>query len=153
MRLFSTILVSSLAMFSAFSAAEMIDGSDPEAILTLAKGHGRAELSKDEQGDPSIQGRMNGHKYRITFYDCEENKNCKTLSFDAAWETKSGIEVERVNEWNQNKRFGRAFVDQDGDAALDWDVNLTYGVESENFDDTLRIWGDIMQEYADFINE
>lgn len=131
--------------------AATVDATEPNKILEIAKGFGSAELSNDKHGDPLIQGRMEEYKYQIIFYDCENGKNCTTIAFDAAWEISSEVDLEKVNDWNQNKRFGRAFLDVDGDPALDWDVNLKHGVEKANLEDTFKIWKDLMQEYVDFI--
>lgn len=144
-------LLLALSAVSLNLMAETVDATDPNKILEIAKGFGSAELSNDDHGDPLIQGRMEGQKYQIIFYDCENGKKCTTITFDAAWENSSEVDLEKVNDWNQNKRFGRAFLDADGDPALDWDVNLKHGVEKRNLDNTFNIWKDIMQEYVDFI--
>lgn len=146
------LLMTTVGLLTLASAmAATINGSEPKEILDLAKGHGSAELSTDKQGDPLIQGRIKGYKYQILFYDCKSGNNCETVTFDAAWENSGDVDLKKINEWNQNKRFGRAFLDSDGDPALDWDVNLTHGVNSKNFDDTLQIWGNAMEQFAEFI--
>lgn len=61
------------------SAADMVDATDPEQILNIAKGHGSARLSEDRVGDPMIKGRIEGLKYTLYFYLCEENENCKDI--------------------------------------------------------------------------
>lgn len=36
--------------------------------------------------------------------------------------------LEHINEWNREARFSRAYVDQDGDAVLEFDLDLEGGV-------------------------
>ena len=45
-----------------------------------------------------------------------------------------------VNRWNQEYRFGQAYIDTDGDPVLAYFVNLNGGVAYENLDDTFDWW-------------
>ncbi len=121
------------------SAADMVDATDPEQILNIAKGHGSARLSEDRVGDPMIKGRIEGLKYTLYFYLCEENENCKDIHFVAYW-TETDVTLSDVNRWNQDYRFGRAYIDTDGDPVLTYFVNLNGGVSFENLDDTFDWW-------------
>ncbi len=149
------LLTAVLAVFSAQAVVQagQIDGSDPEEILNVVKGYGSAELETDDAGDPMISGRMEGEQFVIWFYDCEEGKNCQTISFSAAWTNSGSADVDLMNKWNQEKRFVRAYLDSEGDPAIDWDVNLTYGVSAENLDDTVGVWSQMLAEFSDFLDE
>jgi hypothetical protein len=129
-------------------AKDIIDATDPEAILNLAKGYGSAKLGTDSSGDPKITGRIDGTKYGVYFYGCKDGKNCDDIQFAAAW---SGVSVslEEINEWNRNKRFGRAYLDSDGDPSLLMSVNIDYGVTEENLDDTFNWWKRVLEQYRE----
>jgi len=43
-----------------------------------------------------------------------------------------------VNEWNKTKRFGRAYIDNDGDPCVELDYDLEGGVS----DDSIKVWFD-----------
>ncbi len=144
------LLAGSSAVWAASAGDKLIDGSDPKAMLEVVKGHGNAELTTDNTGDPLIEGRMNGNKYRINFYDCTDNRNCKTVMFQAAWAVDKKPTLEKVMEWNREKRFGQAYLDEDKDPVLAWDVNLTHGVSRKNWDDTVETWGQVMGDFAEF---
>lgn len=46
--------------------------------------------------------------------------------------------LERINDWNRTKRFSRSYLDQDGDANLQLDLELDGGIERERILDFLR---------------
>jgi Putative bacterial sensory transduction regulator len=46
--------------------------------------------------------------------------------------------VQTVNEWNKSKRFGRAYIDTDGDPCVELDYDLEGGVS----DASIKVWFD-----------
>ncbi|MDX5403520.1 MAG: YbjN domain-containing protein [Rhodobacterales bacterium] len=58
------------------SATDLLDGSDPDAILSIAQGYGSAMLDVDSVGDPMIEGRIGGQAYTVFFYGCENGAGC-----------------------------------------------------------------------------
>ena len=46
--------------------------------------------------------------------------------------------VTSINEWNKTKRFGRAYIDGDGDPCVELDYDLEGGVT----DDNVKVWFD-----------
>ncbi|WP_349368124.1 YbjN domain-containing protein [Salinarimonas sp.] len=134
---------------SGVSAQSAIDGSDPQAILDLARGFGSAALETDPVGDPLLQGRIDGNVYSVYFYGCEKNAGCDTILFSAIWDVESSS-LDAVNDFNKNAIFGRAYVDDEGDYVVEITVNLAHGVSRANLDDTFVVWSDLMREFADF---
>lgn len=120
-------------------AGDLLDGSDPAAILSLAQGYGSAMLDVDSVGDPMITGRIDGQAYTVFFYGCEAGKNCSSIQFTTYFaEVNPGAKA--VSDWNDENRFGTLYLDRDGDLALDMDVNLFGGVTRKNLDDTFDWW-------------
>ncbi len=46
--------------------------------------------------------------------------------------------VNTINEWNKTKRFGRAYIDAEGDPCVELDYDLEGGVS----DDSIKVWFD-----------
>jgi hypothetical protein len=46
--------------------------------------------------------------------------------------------VNTINEWNKSKRFGRAYIDGDGDPCVELDYDLEGGVS----DESIKVWFD-----------
>ncbi|WP_341502328.1 YbjN domain-containing protein [Gallaecimonas sp. GXIMD4217] len=131
--------LAALALLSTQANAAMITAKDPQAILNIAKGYGSAVLEKDSAGDPKIRGRIEGIGYSIFFYGCKDGKSCDDIQFNAGW---SGTEVtlSDVNRWNSQKKFGKAFIDSEGDPILQMAVNIDHGVSEMNLEDTFNWW-------------
>jgi len=120
-------------------AQSLIDGSDPQAVLNIARGYGSAELDTDSNGDPRIKGRIEGIQYVVNFYGCNSGRNCKSLTFYTGWVTDS-VSMRQLNEWNRTKRFSRAYLDHEDDPCVEMDATLDGGVSRRNLDDVFDWW-------------
>lgn len=144
--------VGSAAAQAPASCTNIVDGSDPARIFHLARGHGSAEISTDKHGDPKIDGRMHGARYQIYFYGCKNGEQCTSVQFRSAFTQTVKQTVERMNEWNVSKRFGKAAIDKTGDATIEMNINLRGGVCNTNFDETIVWWSTVLREYLTFID-
>ncbi|HEY4199992.1 MAG TPA: YbjN domain-containing protein [Devosiaceae bacterium] len=136
---------------SAYAAGDdVLDGSNVDEILSLASSHGNADLQKQDNGDPKIKGDMNGVSYSIYFMNCTDNKDCEDLNFYSGF-LNVKPSTETINKWNQEKRFGKAYLDEDGDAVVEMDINLEHGITSDNMDADLDVWGIVLDQYTDEI--
>ena len=55
--------------------------------------------------------------------------------------SENGATLTKVNEWNKTKRFGRAYIDSDGDPCIELDYDLEGGVS----DDSIKVWFDTVK--------
>ena len=129
---------------------ELVDATNPERILEIAKGFGSASLQKDSQGDPQIIGRIEGNKYALFFYGCSAGKDCDDIQFSAGW-TDVKPSLKKVNAWNAKHRFGRVYIDDVGDAMIDMSINIDYGVTVANLEDTFNWWSRVMEEFEEYV--
>lgn len=140
------LLVASTALSTNAMAIEMVDGSNPDQILSIARGFGSATMSSDKGGDPRINGRIDGTSYMILFYGCSNNKKCSEIQFNAYWSGKK-VTLEALNKWNHEKKFGKAFLDDDKDPFLQMTVNLDKGVSYGNLEDTFDYWTRVLSSF------
>ena len=134
---------------TAAGAVDWIDGADPDALHEIALGYGTAELGRDSSGDPMIQGRLRGVKYAIFFFGCDgQGAECTDILFYAAWGG-AQVPMDRINQWNKTKKFGKAYLDDDGDASIDMSLNLEHGVTRKNLDDTFDWWRVAVEGFED----
>ncbi|AWI79602.1 YbjN domain-containing protein [Parazoarcus communis] len=144
-----TLAFSSLLLACASpSLAAMIDATDPSRIYEIARGFGSAELGRDGQGDPRIVGRIDGTKYGIYFYGCRKGKDCDDIQFSAGW-SGTKVSLEKINRWNLEKRYGKAYLDRDGDPRLEMVVNIDYGVSTRNLEDSFNWWTKAMESFKE----
>lgn len=135
----------SLVLSPAAWAQDLVDATNPEKILEIARGYGSAELEVDKDNDPLIVGRMNGFRYKVFFFGCDDGKDCKSIQFWTFTKAPQNA-LEAVNKWNREYRFGRGYLDKEGDITIEMDVNLWGGVTPKNLDDSFDYWRLVMEE-------
>lgn len=139
----TALLLGLLSLFrpGVATAAEqnIVSAHDVAVIYEIARGFGNAVQETDGDGDPRITGRAEGIKYSIYFYGCTKHVNCEDIQFFAYW-TNVKAPLETINAWNAENRFGKAYIDKDGDVCLIHPVNLNLGVTKANLEDAFEWW-------------
>ncbi len=137
------------------ASAQMVTAKDPQSLVKAMQAAGfQAKVEKDSGGDPMIVSASSGSSFRVLFYNCTANKDCQTVQFQTAYDTKDdkAPSLQRINEWNASKRFTAAYLDKDGDPGLTMDLNLDFGGMSEElFKDNLAVWTGLMAAYEEHI--
>jgi hypothetical protein len=147
-----SLCAGSLQPVWAQSEANLIDASNPAAVLEVARGFGSAELKlRKEGGAPVISGRAEGIRYTLNFYGCEEGKGCKNLGFSSAWKKvdENPVSLEAINAFNAYKRWGKGYLDDEGDPVLNMDVEIEHGVTRKNLGLVFEKWAYVMKYYQD----
>jgi len=132
------------------SAEELLDGSKIDDILAIAQKYGPATLEQQQNGNPRISATTEGVSYQIFFMNCAANAVCEDLNFYAGFKDIKPA-MDALNTWNRDKRFGSAYLDADLDAAIEYDVNLEYGVSRKNLDAAFGVWSLLLGEFAAYI--
>lgn len=134
---------------------EALDRLSGKQLQTLMQRWGyRAELSTDSQGDPKISTAMSGAKVAIYFYGCRGavSKTCSSIQIWAgfAW-GKDDPSLQRINEWNQSKRWLKAYMDKDGDPNVEYDLLLDGGVPESNLKAVVEQFERVLGQFMSFI--
>jgi len=154
MRAFSSIAVAGLVVTGAVSVAwaedaELFKAPDPAVVLDLAKGFGSAKMDKDDGGDPMISGRLQGVKYVIYFYGCENHEKCKSLQFSSGYT--DPFTADQANEWNRKYRWVKAYA---GDGSnFKMDVSFAGGITRDHLEEQFSNWDSMMSDIKDFLDE
>ena len=159
-RLAAIALFAGLALTGCLKPATPAETTTPTKMLTGAtlievervlRGYGTVEREEAGDGTPVLVGRMGGYDYQTHFYGCDDaGRACKSIQLTAYFDPE-GASLDRINMWNLEKRFGKAYLDTDGDAVIEMDVNLDFGVTLRNFDDTVDYWRTVLIEFAAFL--
>jgi hypothetical protein len=128
-----------LAVAAGPAAAQTVDAARPQSVVAAMQSAGyRATLETTKSGKPVIRSAANGSDFSVMFDDCnEQNSACKSLAFVAWYKAKPGWTIQRLNQWNDEKKFLRAYIDKDGDLATDYWVTTVGGLPDANFKDAL----------------
>jgi hypothetical protein len=134
-------------VFAQSQGESLISGSDVDTILAIAQRHGSAEREDQMNGNPGISGMIGDADYYIYFVNCDPAPDCEDINFYAGFYDFQPT-LESINEWNRDRRFGKAYLDQDGDAVVELDINLEYGVTADNLDASFQVWALVLSEFA-----
>lgn len=131
------------------ASAQSIDGSAVDDILALATSYGEATLETQGNGEPRIAGMVGEVPYQVFFLNCDSG-TCEDLNFYAGF---AGVKptMDSMNAWNRSKRFGRAYLDGDLDAVIEYDINLEYGVARDNLGAAFGVWSLVLGEFAGYV--
>jgi hypothetical protein len=139
---------------AATRAQQLVTADPPEQVLAIAQNYGEARMDTDSQGNPMIIGTISGIHYFGFFYGCDGKggAGCDSLQLRASW-TVGTVSLQHINEWNRTRRFGKAYLEDDGDVALEMEVNLDFGVTYDNLNDTFDWWRIGITEFADHLRD
>ena len=127
---------------------EAVSGEEMAAIMR--DGGFSPELTTDSQGDPLIRFKVEGFRSRVLFYGVERGKSA-SLQFAAGFE--HPLPVEAVNEWNRTKRFGKVYLDPDGDPFIEFDLDLYGGVSAAHIEQAVSRWRSVLLRFTALLRE
>ena len=130
---------------------EMVNARDPASVVAALHAKGYQAQLGTAGGEPSITSGAGGVKFSIFFENCTNGKACSTVAFATGF-TDVDSNVDRLNEWNRQNRFARAYIDGEGDPVLRMDVDLDHGgIPRQNFNEYLDIWGSLAPKFLNFL--
>ena len=146
----STVLAAAAFAVSSPAHAELVSSTNPEGIASLIRGTGLpAKLITKPGENPYIESKYNNLVFLVFFMTCDDNhKNCKTIQYYMGYSDSKDTSLDKLNEWNRDHRFARAYRDNEGDPVLEMDIDLDFkGIPRENIVETLRTWKSLMDQY------
>ncbi|APZ97918.1 YbjN domain-containing protein [Sphingopyxis sp. QXT-31] len=135
------------------ASAELIDAKSPKVIATLIESQGWKTAIDARPGEsPVLKATRNGELFVIDFMNCTDGKNCKTLQFLMGFADAKEVTLDKLNEWNRDRRFARAYRDGEGDPVLAMDVDLDFsGLPRENVGELVNTWTGLMDSFRTFV--
>ena len=134
--------------------AGLVCASDPATVMAAMEKAGlKPKLSKDGEGDPMIESDESSYHFDLYFYGCKEHKGCDSLRFEALFEKAPENTPAFANKWNSKKRFLQAYIREDGQMGVAFDVATIGGLNQTNFADVLDWWNSQLGELATFFKE
>ncbi len=154
MNIFLTAMAAALLLFPQTVRAQQIIAKDPDSIARFFEAEGITyERGTDDVGDPKIKADYYGTSIPIYFYGCRENRNCTEIQLFSGYKTEGGVRLTRINEWNGNNRFARAYISQSGSTRIEHDIFLgSSGLSGDDFAAVLGLWVTKVLEFEAFID-
>jgi hypothetical protein len=119
--------------------------ADVEALLTEMK----ISFEPVPASDGTIRFKFNLDSYTVLLLmgDCTAGE-CKSLQLYTNFTPRKKASVKTINEWNKAKRYSRAYIDPDGNAALESDLDMEYGVTMDAVREFVRVFRTSVAAYA-----
>lgn len=131
----------------------IIEKMNPGQIAAFMNRSGfSAKVEKDSQGDPMITANGDNGKFGILFYDCDKggalaNRFCTDMEFMSVYNVSRKPKLSKLNKWNAEQGFGKAYLRKDGKVTLAMPINLAKGVSEGFIMSSLEWWVAVMSEF------
>ena len=73
--------------------------------------------------------------------------SCSALQFLGVWKIKN-FSQEKINTWNTQKMYSKAYIDKDGDLILEMDVFMRYGMTKKNLEEVFDLWQTSLKHFS-----
>ena len=124
-------------------------GLSRQQMVDIMTKHGlTARIDKDDRDNVIVRSRVAGINFDVYFFHCVDG-SCREIQFAAGW-NKSPATPGQVNEWNTTKRYLRVYWKPNQVIWAEQDVIVGRGT-SENIDDYLTTWEDVIVEFKSFM--
>jgi hypothetical protein len=114
----------------------------------------KAEIKTSKTGEKYISSAAEGVSFEIYMYDCKSDR-CASMQLAAGFDLADpGLKggAAKINEWNQSKRYIKAYIDSTGDPWAQYDVNLSPGETYEGLEDSFKnVWVSSLPDFKKFI--
>ncbi|AFV77230.1 hypothetical protein Theos_2239 (plasmid) [Thermus oshimai JL-2] len=104
----------------------------------------------EKGGQVAFLVRLSGLKSLLLPMNCEE-KGCTSLMLTASFGMKEKPSLERINAWNRERRFSRAYLDEEGDPVLEADLDLEGGVADRAILAFIDLFEENLRAFASWI--
>ncbi len=150
----STLALAALLLIceAAPAMAENITAANPQSLMDFFATEGApAKLTTDNVGDPRIDMNYYGTDFSVYFYGCSDGKHCDAIQFFVGYAAKD-LPLAKVNDWNTDQRFGRAYLADEGAVRMEYDVYTgADGITPEDFSEIFELWTRLLGKFEEHI--
>jgi hypothetical protein len=125
--------------------------SEAQVAGTLARRGLPVRLGNDTFREPMIESHSGSARFYVYFYECNQTRTCQNIQFRAGYAARGRVDLAKVNDWSTRWRFGRMYLDPEGDVILDMDVEARQGLSEADLAAHLSRWLEVMREAETFI--
>lgn len=132
-------------------AVPMVTGNAGQIAAAMSAAGMATSRSEAGDGTPKLDGNVEGWGYSVYFYGCNGD-DCDAIQFAAGFAEDQPMNHDVINDWNRDNRFGRAYLDAEGDPWVEMDVNMEGdGIAVTNFVETLAYWQTVLPAFVNHI--
>lgn len=154
MKLTNLFTVAALALSPIAAQAENLTARHSSSIEGFFLDEGSSvEVLVDNVGDPQLNVNHYGSEFTIFYYGCDNNTNCDSIQFYSGYATEGSVRLKKVNDFNAEKRWVRAYVADNGSTKLEMDLYLgDGGISPDDFATVVGLWSRLMGDFEELID-
>jgi CHAT domain-containing protein/tetratricopeptide (TPR) repeat protein len=138
MLLSATVLALTLLGSRSARAQDVTENVSNEQMESILKGMGLEYVKKEN----TFTFELSGYGVALT----NHQKNCLLYSY-----SKTPCSLRKINQWNKEKRFSRAYLDDDGDPCIEADLEFDGGVTRKAICEWIKTFRSSVRAFAEFI--
>ena len=127
---------------------------DPASLVAALQRAGYKAMLTYDEGKPEIESSAAGATYYLYFQGCDSKEGCSDLMLQSAYDLDKGaVSIEQMNAFNKDNRWARAYLDDEGDPILEYDVMFANGQTDEAvFIEDVKAWDDVLGRFHKIID-
>lgn len=145
------LTLAATAMPKPAAASASAGVSEAEVARALSQRGLPLRLGNDSFREPMIESYAGATRFYIYFYECSQTRTCQNIQFRTGFATRGRVSLAKVNDWSSRWRFGRMYLDPEGDIILDMDVDARRGLPPEVLAAQVSRWLEVVREAEAFI--
>ena len=122
-----------------------------EVVAWLQSGGYAAKVVTREDGKRHIESWSSGTLFNIFTPGCQSGR-CGSLELVFAFSSKGKFDGSRLNEWNSDVPWAKAYFDTVNDPCLDMDISLSPGGTFESLNDQFGTWNNVLSNFISKYN-
>jgi Putative bacterial sensory transduction regulator len=139
----AAIIALALACASGPAAASALPagGLTKQEVVSWFDKHGvKASIQHDSTyNNDYVAAAVKGINFGVWFYNCDKSGRCKSLEYAAGWGG-SHVISDKLNDWNRDNLYLRAYIARDGALWATYDIDIAPGGTWEQLDFSLNRW-------------
>lgn len=154
MKLTKLIAVAALMVSPVAVQAQNLVAKNAKSVERFFQNEGaEIESTVDNVGDPKLDVTYYGNEFSVYYYGCDDNTNCNAIQFFSGYKTEGSVRLSKINTWNAENRYARAYVSDSGSARIEMDIYMgDDGVSPDDFASMVSLWSRSMNEFEDLID-
>jgi hypothetical protein len=115
--------------------------------------HLDAEVEEGGAGGEAavVRTSAGGAPFAIYLYDCKKDR-CASLQYVADFPNTEALSLSRINAWNRQSRYVRAYLDRSGRVLGEYDLDVAPGLDQKALDHSLKRWRSALVRFRQFVN-
>ena len=134
------------------ASAKNVEANYDQVLNALQDAGYRAQV-EGTGADRYVESAAGGYSFGVFFYGCDDGGDgCKTVQFYSAFSPEAKPTLEQINGYSAKHRWGRVYLDDEGDPVIEMDVNLEDGGMSPDlFGDNIEYWVAVLDNFAEWV--